>query len=156
MNSALWYQRSNINGRDGFVIDGIRQDAENTSQQNEAISIIVNARQWKSSTYLPFLLKQTPKASKQLEIYLGENHSVMIQSHFTNRDDKGRLIPYMFYCHNDKNAVKVLRSFSEMAHLSINDNDGIIIEKVLLSRRRKPLYITLGVILVLGIIKLVV
>ena len=77
----------------------------------------------------------------------------MVQSHFINRDEKGRLIPYMFYSKNITTASSDLCEYAQIAGLKPNDDDLIIVNNVFkLHNNRTVIYV--GVAIIVGIIAL--
>lgn len=154
MKAALWYQREFVDDKDSFIIDGIKQIADNTIEQNEAFSQITTAREWPSSKLLSVLIKKYPQASKKLLVFFKE-HKVMIQSHFVDKDDVGRLIPYMFLSNNETEALAQLKDYAKLAGRTINDSDLKVIEELLRFRKNKTTY-TISIIIILILLILVI
>lgn len=148
MNSVLWYQRSSVSSDDYFIIDGIKQIAENTPEQNDAFSQIINAREWLSAKLLSVFLKKYPQASKKLQVFF-KDHKVMIQSHFVDKDDVGRLITYMFLSNNETMALNQLKEYAKLAGRSLNDSDIKVIEQLLRFHKNKTAYVVSIIIIII-------
>lgn len=77
----------------------------------------------------------------------------MVQSHFINRDEKGRLITYMFYTKKVDSILSDLKEYAQKAGLKPNEDDLIIVKEVLgLRKNRAVIYI--GGAVVVGLIAL--
>ena len=155
MESILWYQKSEIVQQDGFVIDGKHQYTTDSDVHQAAFSTLRNARKWPSAKYISLWKNIYPGASSQISIYFGREGEIMIQSHFKDRDEIGRLIPYMFYSKDGDTAREKLTEYGQIVGLEPNENDLIILEKSFnLHRNRAIAY--LGGAIVIGIIALAI
>ena len=56
MNTVLWHQRSAVNSDDIFIIDGLKQIAENSTEQVEAFSQLIKAREWPTPKVLSLFM----------------------------------------------------------------------------------------------------
>ena len=153
METVLWYQNAEIDKPDGFVIDGEHQFNEDTHIQQEAFTTLINGRKWPKARSLSIMKRRHPNASDQLEIYINQSGELMVQSHFINRDEKGRLITYMFYTKNVDSILSDLKEYAQKAGLKPNEDDLIIVKEVLgLRKNRAVIYI--GGAVVVGLIAL--
>ena len=153
METVLWYQNAEINKPDGFVIDGEHQFNEDTSAQQKAFTTLINGRRWPTAQFLSILKKCHPNASVQLQIHISQSGELMVQSHFINRDEKGRLIPYMFYTKKVDSISSDFKEYAQKAGMKPNETDLIIVKEVIeLRKNRAVIYI--GGAVVVGLIAL--
>ena len=153
METVLWYQNAEINKPDGFVIDGEHQFNEETRIQQEAFTTLINGRKWPKARSLSIMKRCHPNASDQLQIYINQTGELLVQSHFINRDKKGRLITYMFYTKKVDSISSDLKEYAQKAGLKPNEDDLIIVKEVLeLRKNRAVIYV--GGAIVVGLIAL--
>ena len=154
MNTVLWHQRSAVNSDDIFIIDGLKQIAENSTEQVEAFSQLIKAREWPTPKLLSLFMKMQPQVSRQLQVFNGKEHRMMIQSHFVDKDDAGRLIPYMFLSNNDQEAIALLKEYAQQAGRTLNESDIKVVEQLLRFQKNKNTYVVSVIIILLVLILL--
>lgn len=147
MKTVFWHQRLRRDEADVFIIDGNFRQGLNETEIEQAFSILLDGRKWPHAKQpLSFLKRLCPDSSAEIEIYYEGDENAMVQSHSMDKDDAGRLIPYMFYTDNASDLPAQLERNAELAGLSLNPAD------LKLLRRARRVYSSRALMTISGIL----
>ncbi|MDO4526087.1 MAG: hypothetical protein Q4B61_12245 [Bacteroidales bacterium] len=87
MNTIFWTQNESPLIPNTLIIDGTRSEFEGNKLQNEAMKILGSTSDWKVIDYV----------NSSLKVKFKDDEGYLISSCFTDVDEAGRPMPFMFY-----------------------------------------------------------
>lgn len=144
METILTFQNSIINGRDIFVIDGIKSEYTHSEEQEKAIRLIR-----KLESVKPLRLFRVDGTSPAIRVNVDDDNTILISSNFDSVDQQGRKMTFLFYCEKYRNVfwlMSRLRDYCKLANVKVNENDIRTIERSLkIHSKRKIIYASIAI-----------
>ena len=130
MNAILLHQKATVDGFDTVVIDGNVCEYNGADDQVEATKKLNDLEEKKDCSFLKFLV---PGSSDALKVLIGKkSKEVWISSHFAEKDDKGRFVPFSFWMDSFSTAGEVkmrLEEYASLVKMRLNPSDSLAVEK---------------------------
>ncbi|MBO4588905.1 MAG: hypothetical protein J5711_08450 [Bacteroidales bacterium] len=130
MNAILSHQKASVDGFDTVVIDGNVGEYNGTNDQVEAMKKLNDPEEKRDCSFLKFLV---PGSSDALKVLTGKkSKGVWVSSHFAEKDDKGRFVPFSFWMDSFSTAGEVrmkLEEYARLVKMRLNPSDGLAVEK---------------------------